>query len=1035
MTRSDNAFNNEPSTDKAKAYEGTIRLPTYEIRGENRNPVFHSQYGVAHIYPYTLLDDIAPTPRDKTYRTLNLENRYLRVTVLPDLGGRVYSVYDKVSGREVFYKNSVIKFAPLAIRGAFFSGGVEFSFPVAHAPTTADAVNWDLRENEDGSATISCGGLEHMSRMRWTISLTLYPDRCALAQDVQLQNPSPVPGRYHYWTNASLDADDQTEFIYPLRRVRSYEFAGAASWPRARIDLITEAPGLEGMEGVPKWPAHRLHEPINFRWQKNMIAQVSIFGREVEWDFFGAWQHSSNYGYAHFADHRDVAGMKLWSWGNAGVGIMNQAALTDDGSLYAETQCGAMETQLDFDFLPPGHTRQWREWWLPLRGLGGLTCASAEVGARLNLARGDGEGQVNLTIGICPVCPLGEITVKLLVSGKILLERKATVAPEKPWLHTETVKAQELAGHPMTLTVVDDKGKAVLDYTHDREVCLVEPFDVVYPERSRRAQDRPFEPRGEEEPTTAEDFYNAGLKHENFDNREEALRAYEKALALDPSHGPSHLRLGLMLLRAADFTKAEEHFRQAIAAGQAEANYYLGTLLLYLDKPEEAEGYLKAVPDGAPVLAAALCGQGRIALGQGEWEKAAELFRQARAEDATSITASLLLAMALRRAARKEEARHELEDILQEDPLNHPALREIAFLMADDGMPYFTKLNRLLADDRQYTLDLACFYMDARLFADALTILREIAEEWDYPMVYYLAGELCQRLGKHDEAAEWLGKGAEADPDLVFPNRLEEIRVLTRVVEENSRDHKAKYYLGNFLYAHQRFEEAIELWEEAAVELDSFDIVHRNLGLAYWQRRGDLKRATALFEKALQINPQNQDLCLHLDGLYVAQGLTDKRQALLEKIRALTDPRDDLHKWVVVMLVDLGRYEQAIQMLTEDRFVPSEMDQSFRLAYVGAYLKRAQAHIEAGRIEEAIADYRRALEFPENVGVGQPASTANAEILYWLGCACEQLGRFGEAVAAWQEAASEHHPHGSEFFLFVQMSLNKLNRYSELGFC
>ncbi|MFB0534024.1 MAG: DUF5107 domain-containing protein [Anaerolineae bacterium] len=1013
MTRPDNAL------DKAKAYEGTITLPTYEIRGENRNPVFHSQYGVAHIYPYTLLDDIAPTPRDKTYRTLNLENRYLRVTVLPDLGGRVYSVYDKVSGREVFYKNSVIKFAPLAIRGAFFSGGVEFSFPVAHAPTTAEAVNWDLRENADGSATISCGGLEHMSRMRWTISLTLYPDRCALAQDVQLQNPSPVPGRYHYWTNASLPADDQTEFVYPLRRVRSYEFAGAASWPGARIDLITEDPGLEGMEGVPEWPAHRLHELINFRWQKNMIAQVSIFGRDVKWDFFGAWQHSSNYGYAHFADHQDVSGMKLWSWGNAGVGIMNQAALTDDGSLYAETQCGAMETQLDFDFLPPGRTRQWREWWLPFRGIGGLTCASAEVGARINLARGDGEEQLNLTVGICPVRPLGEVTVKLSVPGKTLLEKPAAAAPESPWLHTEAVEARILSSHSITLTVVDDTGEVVLDYTLDREVCPVEPF----------------EPKSEEGPTTAEGFYNAGLKHENFDNREEALKAYEKALALDSSHGPSHLRLGLVLLRAADFAGAEAHLRQAIAAGQKEANYYLASLLLYLDKPEEAEGYLKAVPNGTPVSAAAWCGRGRIALGRGEWEKAVELFRQARAEDASSITASLLLAVALRRAEQEKEARHVLEDILQEDPLNHPALREMALLTADEGAPYSARLDRLLADDRQYTLDLACFYMDARLFADALTILTEAAEGWDYPMVYYLAGELCQRLGKHDEATAWLGKGAEADPDLVFPNRLEEIRVLTRVVEENPRDHRAKYYLGNFLYAHQRFEEAIELWEEAAVGLDSFDLVHRNLGLAYWQRQGDLKRATALFEKALQINPQNQDLYLHLDDLYVAQGLTDKREALLGKIQALTDLRDDLHKWAVVMLVDLGRYEQAIQMLTEDRFVPSEMDQSFRLAYGGAYLKRAQAHIEAGRIEEAIADYRRALEFPENVGVGQPASTANAEILYRLGRACEQLGRFGEAVAAWQEAAGEHHPHGSELFPFVQMSLDKLNRYSELGFC
>ncbi len=265
--------------EKVTVSEGTIRLPTYALRGENRNPVFRSQYGVAHIYPYTLLDDIEPEPREKTYRTLQLENRYLRVTVLPDLGGRVYSVFDKTSNREVFYKNSMVKFSPLAIRGAFFSGGLEFSFPVAHAPTTADPVNWQMRENEDGSASITIGGLEHISRLRWMVTLTLFPDRCALAQDVQLYNPYSLPGRYHYWTNASLDANDQTEFIYPLRRVRSYEFAGTASWPFARLDLILKDPGLPGMEGVPMWPANRMFAPVDFRWQKNMLAQVSIFGR------------------------------------------------------------------------------------------------------------------------------------------------------------------------------------------------------------------------------------------------------------------------------------------------------------------------------------------------------------------------------------------------------------------------------------------------------------------------------------------------------------------------------------------------------------------------------------------------------------------------------------------------------------------------------------------------------------------------------------------------------------------------------------
>ena len=237
---------------------GEITLQTYTLQGENRNPVFHSQYGVAHIYPYTLQDEIASQPEELTYLTLVLENEYLIVTVLPELGGRVYSLFDKLSDREVFYKNPTIKFSPLAIRGAFFSGGLEFSFPVAHAPTTADPVNYHIWQAEDGSSSIIIGGIEHMSGMRWTIKLTLFPNQCALAQDVFLYNPTPVPGRYHYWTNASLVSDENTEFIYPLHRARSYEYAGTSSWPITRLDLITEQPGLPGMEGVPMWPAARL---------------------------------------------------------------------------------------------------------------------------------------------------------------------------------------------------------------------------------------------------------------------------------------------------------------------------------------------------------------------------------------------------------------------------------------------------------------------------------------------------------------------------------------------------------------------------------------------------------------------------------------------------------------------------------------------------------------------------------------------------------------------------------------------------------
>jgi tetratricopeptide (TPR) repeat protein len=486
-----------------------------------------------------------------------------------------------------------------------------------------------------------------------------------------------------------------------------------------------------------------------------------------------------------------------------------------------------------------------------------------------------------------------------------------------------------------------------------------------------------------------------------------------------------------MYLRSADLDRAARHLREAAASGHVEANYYLGLAAFYREQFAQAETSFQAVPQESPLAAAALCGLGRIALRRSDWGKAALLFEQARALDEASTTPPVLLAAALRRARKTEQAVYTLEELLARDPLNHLALRELALLKGD---PFRERLARLLADDRQYILDLACAYLNAGLLEDALLILTDAAPRWDYPLVSYLAWDILHKLGRTNEARPWLEKAAQAPPDLVFPSRVEEVLALEHALAQNPADPKAKYYLGNFLYAHERFDEAIALWEAAAPGLDSFDVLHRNLGLAYWQRRNAPERAIQSFERALAINAQNQDLYLNLDRLYKDRGLSEKRAALIERIEKLPALRDDLHKRLVIMLVELGQYEHAIRRLAEDRFVPTEMDQSFHLAYAAAHMQRAAARMEAGQIEQAIADYRKALEFPENVGVGRPLTPGNAEILYRLGLACEQLGRFDEAIAAWREAAQEHHPHGSSLFPFIQMSLDKLNRYSELGY-
>ncbi len=1004
-------------TDKVKVYEGSISLPTYDLKGEGPNPVFDSRYGVAHIYPYTLQLDIDTQIKDKQYHALYLENKYLKVTVLTGLGGRVYSVYDKLSLTEVFYKNSVVKFSPLAIRGAFFSGGVEFSFPVAHAPTTCDPINWEVQEHNNGSASISIGGIEHISRLRWTITLSLYPDRCALSQDVHLQNPTGIPGRYHYWTNASLDADEGTEFIYPFHRSRSYEYAGSASWSNARIDLIKDDPLLPGMEGVPMWPANNMQTPINFRWQKNMLAQVSIFGRDIVWDYFGAWQHSKNQGYAHVANSKDVSGMKLWSWGNMPVGVVNQTALTDDGSEYAETQCGAMETQLDFDFLKPYSSRKWREWWLPLREIGGLTCASELVGAKMTLTPIEGTKEFALKIAVCPVVAVHKSRIQIEAAEKILYDNVIDISPEQPWIDEVKVEAVMLADLAIQLSIFDQSGKPLLEYVNDRQV--VEEIPEITIDTSGSA--------------TAQDYYLEAFNHENFDNRELAKINYQKAIEMDSEHKEAHFNFGLMLLRSAQYDLADHHLSKAQNYGNQNTYYFRGVIALLRDRLDKAEIFFDQGLNLSEYQTASTLGLGKIRLREKQFEQALQYFDKALELEPDSTIAVLLSAISLRCQGKTDAAESSLISLLSHDPINLCAFYELSKINSSNNNIWVEKTSRLLEDDYQYHIDLAAFYIDLGLIDDAIEVLISAWDKKPYAICAYMLAHLYDKVENNQLYQQWLSAAQKAPLDLGFPSRLEEINALNAVHKKELQDNNLKYLIGNFLYAHERFDKAVELWESANKELNSFDVLQRNLGVAYWERYQDADKAINFLEKALALNPINHDIYLYLDDLYKKFEMDEKRKELLSKINKLKELREDVRKRKILIMVDLGQNEEALEILENEEFIPLEMDQSFHDLYVRALMKRAEENLSMGNLDKAIQDYQLMLQYPKNLGVGRPTKRTQAKIYYLLGLAYEKAGKYPEAIESWQDASSEHHLSGEELFKFVQMSLDKVNRYSELG--
>ena len=459
-----------------------------------------------------------------------------------------------------------------------------------------------------------------------------------------------------------------------------------------------------------------------------------------------------------------------------------------------------------------------------------------------------------------------------------------------------------------------------------------------------------------------------------------------------------------MALRSAEFEQADRHFARAMRLGLSEGTYYRGLVACYCGNWLEAEKHFQAAQSSESCSLACLLGLGKLAIRHRKWDEAISTFKRACEQVPDAIAPSTLLAICLRRGGQLEEARAQLAQVLRRDPLNHPALRELALGNLLESAEAARRLQRLLGDDPQYAIDLGCYYLDAALPEEAIDVLQAAWSQKANALTAYLLAYLSQQTGNAPEEAAWLERARQASPEIGFPSRLEEVAALQFALEKDPQDPNASYFLGNFCYAHERYYEAIQLWKDAARGLDRYDVLFRNLGLAAWQQRNNVSEASAWFERALAANPLNQDLYLHLDELYRLQHLDQKREHLLANIKALAEPREDVRKHSILMMVDLGHYQEALDLMVTQTFIPLEMDQSFHEVYVRGLLMRAAARLDAGRVEEAIEDYHRALEYPKNLGVGAPTTRTQAQIYYRLGLAHEKLGQYRQAITAWREA-------------------------------
>ncbi len=976
-----------------RAWEENIVIPTYLAGAPEPNPVFdlgrNSQGARGIVYPYPLYDSLTHKKVDKTYKIVYLENEYIRVGVLPEIGGRLFEGIDKTNGYNFIYRQHVIKPALIGLIGAWISGGIEWNIPHHHRASTFLPVQYSIEENSDGSKTVWVGELEVRQRMRWAVGYTLHPGKSYVEARVRILNRTPVVNTMLCFANVAVHVNENYQVIFPPS-TQYGTFHGKrefVNWPIAS----TVYDGEDFTKGV------------DVSWYKNHLLANSIFAWNYSDDFFAGYDHGKQAGTMAVADHNMVPGKKVWTWGDGPRGRMWDHILTDTDGPYDELMVGAYsDNQPDYSWLQPFDVKSFSMNWYPFRDIGGVKNANLDAAVNLEVGK-DGTAKV----GFNTTSAHAAATVRLEAGSKVLLEETVAIDPGRPYLKQVAIPAG-IDEHDLRASISAD-GKELVSYSPIR----------LTPEPMPKPVTSPLPPA---QVKTVEELYLIGLRAEQFHDPSIAPEPYwEEALRRDPKDVRVNTAFGINYFKKARFADAEKCFRTALerltdrytTPKDAEPIYYLGLTLKAEGKFDEAYKYLYNATWNLPWRAAGYYGAAEIAAMRGEYDTALDLVDRSIDNNALNIRAMNLKAALLRHLGRPEEALQVLAAAHRKsDPLDVRSMAE-RWLASNDPAARSVLTATMNAHPATAT-ETAAEYMNAGMWQDGSDVLSQaVADAPDKnkidAMVYYYLGFFAGKLNQPAKAAEYFALAAKMPSDYVFPFQSEEIEVLRQVMKANPQDAHAPYYLGNLLFDGQP-SEAARLWQ-ASIAIDpSIPIVHRNLAIAYAYRKSSpsIDQAIAQLEQAVSLSHPYPRHFTELDEFYEATGADPaKRLKVLEKNPAVVGQSDGSLAREIALLVSLGKQDEAIGLLSGHEFAIAE----------GANLNVADmwtdAHILLGRKvlaskhpQEALAEFERALAIPATLpSEGFDVKAREPEVNYWIGTAYSAAGNLAQAKVYWQKSA------------------------------
>jgi len=993
-----------------KIWVEKINIPTYEIGEAEKNPIFLDkrvyQGSSGKVYPYPTVEKISSEKTEKEYTAVYLENEYLKVMVLPELGGRIQRAYDKTNGYDFVYYNHVIKPALVGLIGPWISGGIEFNWPQHHRPTTFLPVDFEISEDECGSKSVLLHDVDQMYGTKGIARITLYPGRSYIEITGQLYNRTAMPQTFLWWANPAVPVNDHTQSIFPpdVHAVMDHGKRDVSRFPIAT-----------GMYYKKDYS-----EGVDISRYKNIPVPTSYMAEKSKYDFVGGYDYKEEAGILHVADHHISPGKKQWTWGCGDFGRAWDRNLTDEDGPYVELMTGIYtDNQPDFTWLKPFEEKTFKQYFMPYKAVGQVKNATTEAAVHLSY---DGKA-VNVIVYATGLYENANIT--LTEKGREILSTVTRLSPVD--IYKNGIQAEGLKEEEMHLAVYAD-GKCLVEYRPEPEVI------PKMPEPAAAA-------KNPEDIMTNEELYLTGQHIEQYRHATYLPDPYYlEGLKRDSGDIRLNNAYGLLLMRRGELVKAESSFRKALKRlternpnpYNSESYYLLGLVLFYQGRLQESyNAFFKAAWSNEQqemsyyYLAA-------IDAREQRFEKALEHIERALVKNSHNIKGRGLKAFILRRLSKTEEAAVWAKENLKLDPFDFVSGNEVTLLYNGDS-----KLKKALRERmrnfRENYLLTARDYAEFGAYEEAITILRECTEE--YPMLKYYEAYYQEQLG---ENAESIWKEAEScRPDYCFPNKLEDIAVLELAVDKGIGV-RAAYYLGNLYYDKLQWEKSLALWKKAAEGEPDFSIAHRNLALVYYNKAKDPEGAKKEMEKAFALDKTDVRIFLELDQLYKKLGLSfEDRLKNYEAHKELIDGRDDLYIEYITLLNMTGKPEKAYDCIMGHKFHPWEGGEGkITLQYTLSLLELARKAQEEGRLSDAGEYLSKALVYPENLGEGKLEGTKDNHIYYRLGLVLEAQGRIDEARGCFERAtAGCDEPAGAMYYNDqpADMILYQGLSYSKLG--